>query len=167
MPYIPQEQRPEIDVIVDPIVERISVVDNYLVARWLNYVILRIAKGVRDGMPESTPDPLDVDLDPLIEMLNAAGDNDEIVGRLNYALSRIMWGLCGHCGKGVRRYARMNVVDSAIGLAQDEFRKCAVSPYDDRMYAVDGAIGLAQAEFRRRMVAPYEDEKIETSGDIG
>lgn len=31
---------------------------------------------------------------------------------------------------------------------------------------IDGALGLAQAEFRRRIVAPYEDVKIEKNGDV-
>jgi len=78
-------------------------------------------------------------VDPLIDLLNKT-DSDEMCGRLNYAVSRVMWRLCGHDGHGVRRYGRMN--------------------------AVAGAIESAKAEFQRRIVAPYEDEKIQSAGDI-
>jgi hypothetical protein len=31
---------------------------------------------------------------------------------------------------------------------------------------IDGALGLAQFEFRRRIVAPYEDRKLTQNGDV-
>lgn len=47
---------------------------------------------------------------------------------------------------------------------------CLVNQGVDTRYenlnAVDGAIGLAQAEFRRRWVYPYEDQKIYENGDL-
>lgn len=81
-------------------------------------------------------------MDPLADMLNAAaaGSNDAMVGKLNYAVSRLAWRLCGH-GAGERRYARMN--------------------------AVGGALAMAAQEFYRRVAAPYEDEKIAQAGDVG
>lgn len=36
----------------------------------------------------------------------------------------------------------------------------------EHIAAVDGALGLAQAEFRRRVVAPYEDSKLRQNGDV-
>lgn len=36
----------------------------------------------------------------------------------------------------------------------------------EHLAAIDGALGLAQFEFRRRVVAPYEDAKREQNGDI-
>jgi len=79
-------------------------------------------------------------VDPLADMLNDAGGNDAMVGKLNYAVSRLAWRLCGH-GAGERRYARMN--------------------------AVGGALAMAAQEFYRRIAAPYEDEKIAQAGDVG
>jgi len=47
---------------------------------------------------------------------------------------------------------------------------CLVNQGIDTSYeflnAVDGAMGLAQAEFRRRFVFPYEDLKIIQNGDL-
>lgn len=47
---------------------------------------------------------------------------------------------------------------------------CLVNQGIDTSYeflnAVDGAIGLAQAEFRRRYVFPYEDLKMIQNGDL-
>jgi len=168
MPYIPQEQRPEIDAIVDPLLDG-DFSHNDMVANTLREVILRVAQGVCIGQPT---DSSRHKADSLVELLVAAGDPDEIAGRLNYALSRIMWGLCGHGGRGVRRYARMNAVYSAIDFAHDDFRhwvRARMAQQGVRTgcdHAVNGAIGLAKAEFRRRMIDPYEDEKIESAGDV-
>jgi len=166
MPYIPQHQRTEIDAIVDPLPEMVEDADSMVVSERLGQAVLRIAKGLCLGSPPPSASGLVVD--PLIELLNAVGDNDDIAGRLNYAISRIAWALCGHRGRGVRRYARMNAVDTALGLAHDDFRRWVRPTASSlgRMRAVDGALGLAQAEFRRRVVAPYEDEKAESAGDV-
>lgn len=47
---------------------------------------------------------------------------------------------------------------------------CLVNQGVDTSYeflnAVDGALGLAQAEYRRRYVFPYEDRKIAQNGDL-
>lgn len=180
MPYIPQEQRPEIDAIVDPLVRRMAEMaewGNYTTAMCLRAAIMRISQGLCLGyLPHTPASPWlrDSDVDPLIELLNAVGDNDEITGRLNYAISRVVWSLCGHCGRGVRRYARMNALHAAIDLARDDFRRWFSPPcvhraencLAEREYVVIGAVGLAQAEFRRRMVDPYEDEKIRDAGDV-
>jgi hypothetical protein len=94
-----------------------------------------IEQGERPGIDEL--------VDPLADMLNAAtagsAGNDAMVGKLNYAVSRLAWRLCGH-GAGERRYARMN--------------------------AVGGALAMAAQEFYRRIAAPYEDEKIAQAGDV-
>jgi len=169
MPYIPQEQRPEIDAIVDLLMgDNFS--HNDMVANTLGDIILRLAQGICLGtrVGRSAQHPTD----SLVELLDAVGDPDEIAGRLNYALSRIMWRFCGHDGRGVRRYARMNAVYSAIDFAHDDFRcwvreaRVTQGVLAGRDHAVNGAIGLAKAEFRRRLIDPYEDEKIESAGDV-
>lgn len=76
--------------------------------------------------------------DRIGEILNALPE-EQLAGALNYAMTRILWQLCGH-GDGKRRYARMN--------------------------AVIGAVECAKLEMYRRVVAPYEDEKIESAGDV-
>ncbi len=84
---------------------------------------------------------LDALVDPLIVHLNGFHETDDMVGRLNYAISQVIWRLSGsEWVGGTRTYARLN--------------------------AIDGVMGLAQAEFRRRIVAPYEDEKRKVHGDI-
>lgn len=41
------------------------------------------------------------------------------------------------------------------------------SPADYESFnAIDGVLGLAQHEFRRRVIAPYEDAKIRQYGDL-
>jgi len=91
-------------------------------------------------IPQDERPGIDELVDPLADLLNAAGGNDAMVGRLNYTVSRLAWRLCGH-GGGERRYARMN--------------------------AVGGALAMASQEFYRRIAAPYEDEKIAQAGDVG
>ena len=76
--------------------------------------------------------------DRIGEILNGLPEN-ELAGSLNYAMTRILWQLCGH-GVGKRRYARMN--------------------------AVIGAVECAKLEMYRRVVALYEDEKIQSAGDV-
>lgn len=66
--------------------------------------------------------------------------NDKIAGELNYIFYRLACTLCHEESGGIRNYARMAVVSSALGEAQ--------------------------TEFRRRIMAPYEDEKIQVQGDI-
>ena len=84
---------------------------------------------------------IDAMVDPLIVHLNGFYKTDDMVGRLSYAISKIIWGLSGdEWHNNARTYARLN--------------------------AIDGVMGLAQAEFRRRIITPYEDQKREVHGDI-
>lgn len=61
----------------------------------------------------------------------------ETVGELNYAITHLI-----------------NDYLLAVGIRYETLN------------AVDGVLGLAQAEFRRRVVFPYEDEKMEQNGDV-
>lgn len=83
---------------------------------------------------------LDGSIAKLVRILNEIEDNDEVAGCLNYTMSRLIWELSGHKGKGQQRYARMNMVI--------------------------GAIEAAKLEYYRRIVSPYEDHKIFAEGDI-
>lgn len=79
-------------------------------------------------------------IDALAIQLNVIGNNDQLSGEMNYILSRLASKLCSTQSGGVRNYARMAVVSSALSEAQ--------------------------AEFRRRIMSSYEDSKIEENGDV-
>ncbi len=78
---------------------------------------------------------LDGDLNSLIIKLDLVPE-DQMVGQLNYCISKIVWALFNknNC------YSRAN--------------------------ALMGVLASAQSEFYRRKVAPYEEAKILNHGDI-
>lgn len=82
---------------------------------------------------------LDEHIDKLVEILNQF-HNNEMCGKLNYIISKLMWKLCGFKNSGRLRYDRLNTVV--------------------------GAIELAKLEFQRRIIVPYEAIKIKINGDI-
>jgi len=91
-------------------------------------------------IPKKEREKYDNLVDNLGHILNTRRDNDELSGELNYVLFRLAIILTTQEAGGVRSYARMAVVSSALAEAQ--------------------------AEFRRRVMAEYEDKKCQISGDV-
>lgn len=91
-------------------------------------------------IPEKARDKYDERLEALAFTLNSVKNNDKLSGELNFVFYRLACTLCHEESGGIRNYARMAVISSALAEAQ--------------------------AEFRRRIMGPYEDEKIKSAGDI-
>ena len=90
-------------------------------------------------IPQADRARFDGPADRIVQVLSELPE-EALPGALNYAITRIAWQLCGHGGRGRRRYARMN--------------------------AVIGSLECAKLELYRRIVAPYEEEKIASAGDV-
>lgn len=176
MPYIPQEDRPQYDILVDELAEKLrSLGSNNAMVGPLSYIVSTLvwplcpldigespsydSIGVKDHLVKA----LTENLNPL--------SNDAMVGALNYIVSRLTWQLCGH-GGGERRYARMNIVVGALDCVRSELKRAFAEKNGFsknacvRIIAVVGALDCAKSELKRRIIAPYEDEKIESSGDV-
>ena len=91
-------------------------------------------------IPKDRREIYDPMIDGLAIQLNVIGNNDQLSGDMNYVLFRLACKLCHIPSGGVRNYARMAVVLSALSESK--------------------------AEFRRRKMVPHEVIKIEENGDV-
>ena len=179
MPYIPQEDRPQYDTLVDELAEKLrSLGSNDAMVGPLSYIISAISWPLCNLFAIGNPPSYGVvqrhlcgDLVKSLTEKLVPLENDTMVGALNYIVSRLTWQLCGH-GGGERRYARMNIVVGALDCVKSELKRAVAKDHGFskmayiRISAVVGALDCAKCEFQRRIIAPYEDEKIESAGDV-
>ena len=81
-------------------------------------------------IPKKEREKYDHLIDALAHILNTRAGNDELSGEMNYVLFRLARLLCDPESGGVLRYSRIAVVLSALGEAEDEFRRRVLIPYE-------------------------------------
>ncbi len=93
-------------------------------------------------IPKEKRDKYDAHINNLATILNGLENNDLIAGELNYVLFRLARLLCNQESGGEHRYARIAVVLSALGEAEDEFRRRVLIPYEQEKEREYGDVEL-------------------------
>lgn len=161
MPYIKQDRRAALDVIIDGLVKRLRERTQAGTTYWLECVVRFIACSVLiDKEPElSTPDVVCGITTDLVRRLK---EIKAVKGDVNYTITRLtLESLKPDGGWGYHSLSEaVSVLRDQADWVNDRYRK------DRNVYSATSVLRDVADEICRRLLGPYEDTAILKNGDM-